>query len=70
MGFVTNTGWDSDLGALYDQLEELKRHFQAGELTEEEYRRRSVELEAQIAWRGCNTLNQQKNSPKMKYKAK
>ena len=49
MGFVTNTGWDSDLGALYDQLEELKRHFQAGELTEEEYRRRSVELEAQIA---------------------
>ena len=52
MGFVMNTGWDSDLGALYDQLEELKRHFQAGELTEEEYRRRSVELEAQIALAG------------------
>ena len=52
MGFVTNTGWDSGLGELYDRLEELQRRFRAGELTEEEYRRRSVELEAQIALAG------------------
>ena len=49
MGFVTDTSRDDDLGELYNRLDALKRRLQAGELTQEEYRRQSVELQGKIA---------------------
>ena len=49
MGFITDTARDDDLGELYGRLDELKRLLQAGELSEEEYRRQAVELQGKIA---------------------
>lgn len=56
MGFVTDTARDDDLGELYDRLDALKRCYEAGELSQEEYRRQSVELEAKIVLAGMPGL--------------